>query len=138
MRHNPGTPSKNNPGQHRTKHRIANTNPGRSNPVLPSKLPCITDENYCGKIRSTIGKRRKSRPYIPPAQNKSINIGGMSAAVKPNTYHHSEKNNQHTNFNQHFLTSRFGERILGCTFALPASLIHFSKLKFYTFIRQSK
>ena len=50
LRHNPGTPSQNDPCQHGTDQGVANADPCGGNPIFPTELPGITYEDDGGEI----------------------------------------------------------------------------------------
>ena len=101
LRHNPGTPSQNDPCQHGTDQGVANADPCGGNPIFPTELPGITYEDDGGEIGGPVGEGGEPGAYGAPAEYETIYIRRMFTAVKADSDHNGKKDNQHRKFQDH-------------------------------------
>ena len=91
LRHDSGAPSQNDPGQQRAEKSIPNADPSGGNAEFPAELPGITNKDYSGEVRCTVGKCGEPGADAAAAEYKAIYIGGVFSAIKADTDHNDKK-----------------------------------------------
>ena len=101
LRHNTGTPAKDNPCQHGADDGVSKADPGGGYAVFPAELSGITDKNNGGEIGSAVSKGGEPGADAPAAQNKTVYISGVFPAVESDKDHHRKKDDQHSYLENH-------------------------------------
>ena len=100
--HNASAPAENHPGQKGTDEGVPDAYPGGGDTELPAELTGIADEDDGGEIGGAVGKGGEPGAHTPPAQDETVDVGGMPVAVEAHIDHHTEKDQQHTEFEREF------------------------------------
>ena len=102
LRHDAGAPAENPPGQQGADEGVADAHPGGGDTELPAELAGVAHEDDGGKIGGAVGEGGKPGAHASPAQDETVDVGGMPAAVETHIDHYTEKDQQHTEFEREF------------------------------------
>ena len=122
--HNPGTPSKNDPCQQRSEHRVADTGPGCGDAVLITELAGVSDEHNGRKIRSAVSEGRQPGSCASSAENKTIHTARLSSCHDTDQNHDSEEDDKKYHFDYHVSCSPSNLAMRGRMFIHPLHLFY--------------
>jgi len=96
--HDARAPAEHGPGEIRADDRVADADPGRGNAVFPAELARVADHDDGGEVRGAVGEGCKPGADRAAAEDETVHVLGVPAAVEANYDHQTEEQHQHQNF----------------------------------------